>query len=307
MLWRSLLRLVRTATDEPALSRYYSAFRTSRDAPAAFVAKRPLASLQALVAMIRLPSRTAWLTAGPGGEAIRRALRRRVLSGAPLGVTGVSVLDLPRSAGEYVQGRARQTLRRRVRSAESQGITYRAISDPAERRTLLELADEAEKSHPDPRYRISDPDNADLLQHDLWLGAFSAQGEPLLLSVTPTDGEWGLLRYFRTLGRGPQHSDSRYLMCVALVQALADRGVRHVVDTWHPGEIPEGLRQFQRSVGYRLVRVLPRRIRSAAPAGGPATAAPRADRRMLRLRPIDDRVPGIERDDRRCRSSAEGS
>jgi hypothetical protein len=134
---------------------------------------------------------------------------------------------------------------------------------------LLRVAEETERSHPDPLYRIDDPDNEDLLRHDLWLAAYSPQGRPLLLSVTPVDGEWGLLRYFRTLGHGPEHSDTRYLMSTALVEALAERGVRYLVDSWHPGEIPEGLRQFQRSVGYRLVRVFPSdRQRSEA---GPAT------------------------------------
>ncbi|MGY1732441.1 hypothetical protein ACI798_13060 [Geodermatophilus sp. SYSU D01045] len=169
-----------------------------------------------------------------------------------------------------MHGRAKQTLRRRLRAAQRRGITCRPVDDPAERRALVLLADETERSHPDPRYRIDVPENEDLLQHDLWLAAYSPQGHPLLLSVTPVDGEWALLRYFRTLGHGPEHSDSRYLMCVVLVEALARRGVRYLVDTWHPGGIPEGLRQFQRSVGYRLMRVRSRRPRRTNDPDEPA-------------------------------------
>ncbi|SFT53586.1 hypothetical protein SAMN05660657_01435 [Geodermatophilus amargosae] len=279
-VWRGLGHRWWIRTDEPALSRYYSAFRRSGRTSVAFAVRHPVATLLALVATARLPSVQARLSAGPGGAALYEALCRPVVLGAGLGVTGVSVLAVPADPQEYLQGRARQTLRRRFRSAERRGITCRPVDDPAERRALVRLADEAEKSHPDPRYRIDSPDNTDLLEHGLWLVACAPQGRPLLLSVTPTDGEWGLLRYFRTLGHGPEYSDSRYLMCVALVEALAGHGVRYLVDTWHPGGIPEGLRQFQRSVGYRLVRVIPRRTSRVNLPGESAVLArelPRAE------------------------------
>jgi hypothetical protein len=263
-LWRALCRWLRASTDEPALSGYYSTFRRSGADPAGFVLRHPLASVLALVATVRLPSRTLRLSAASDGAALHRALSRPTLFHAPLGATGVSVLPVPSNSADYVHGSGRQTLRRRLRSARRSGVTCRSIDAQEEREALLELANQAERLHPNPRYRIDRPANADLLQYDLWLGAFSAQGQPLLLSVTPIDGEWALLRYFRTLGRGPQQSDSRYMMCVEVVQALSNRGVRYLVDTWHPGEIPEGLRQFQRLVGYRIMRVLPRWSRLAA-------------------------------------------
>jgi hypothetical protein len=266
--WRG----VRAGTAEPALARYYSEYRRSGHGAGAFVLRHPLASLIALVATVRLTSRTARLSAGVGGVAIHRALSRPALFTAPLGLTGVSVLTVPQDPQVYTRGPRKQTLRRRLRAAQRRGITFRPIDDPAERRALLLLADRAERSHPDPRYRIDRPDNEDLLDHDLWLAAFSAQGDPLLLAVTPTDGQWALLRYFRTLGRGPEHSDSRYLMSVALVRALAGRGIRHLVDEWHPGEIPEGLREFQRMVGFRIMRVVPRR-------GSPRPRSPSAPSR----------------------------
>ncbi|WP_456935709.1 hypothetical protein [Geodermatophilus sp. SYSU D00684] len=257
-LWSLVVRRAGRSTDERALSRYYSTYRRSGRTSPAFVLRHPLASLLALVAITGLPSRTASLSATPAGVALYEALRRPALFRAPLGMTGVSVLSIPEDPRGYLHEPGRQTLRRKWRAARRSGLVCRSITDPAERRSLLEVADQAERSHPNPLYRNDRPDNAELFEYDLWMGTFSATGEPLLLSVTPTDGEWALLRYFRTLGRGRQYSDSRYLATVALVEALHQRGVRHLADTWHPGEIPEGLRLFQRWVGYRIQRVTAR-------------------------------------------------
>jgi hypothetical protein len=41
----------------------------------------------------------------------------------------------------------------------------------------------------------------------------------------------------------------------ALVAALAERGVRHLVDSTPPPQLSNGLRHFQRMVGYRYARV----------------------------------------------------
>ena len=84
--------------------------------------------------------------------------------------------------------------------------------------------------------------------------AVSRDGDPLLLSVTPTDGEWALLRWFRTLGQGDEYSNSRCLMSPAVVEALSVRGVRCLIDTTPPRRLPSGLRHFQRMVGFRIVR-----------------------------------------------------
>lgn len=46
----------------------------------------------------------------------------------------------------------------------------------------------------------------------------------------------------------------------ALAEALAERGVRYLVDTAEPQWLPGGLRHFQRMIGFRLVRVRLRRV-----------------------------------------------
>jgi hypothetical protein len=246
------------ATGEASLSDYYAGY-VEAGSTRTHVARHPVRSLAALVAVIRLPTLHPTLSGSAGGRSVRYVLTRPALFGTPLGWTGAAVLDVPVDPQDYLLGASKQTLRRKVRSAERRGITWRGIDDPLERQQLLKQANDAEVAHVDPRYRNHHPDNADLLDHDLWLAAFDRDGVPLLLSVTPTDGAWGQLRYFRIMGSSPAHSDARYFMFPVLVEALAARGVRHLTDAAHPVDLPNGLRHFQRMVGFRLTRVVPRK------------------------------------------------
>jgi hypothetical protein len=124
--------------------------------------------------------------------------------------------------------------------------------------------------HADPSYRVPEPDNDDLLDHDVWLVVEDRDGTPLLLAVAPHDGALATLRYFRTLGWTDAHSDARYLATSALVTELAQRGVRHLLDTATPAEQTNGLRHFQRMVGFRYVRVVLRRRRGPSRRPAPA-------------------------------------
>jgi hypothetical protein len=127
------------------------------------------------------------------------------------------------------------------------------VSDALERRKLLLAADEQERIHPDETYRNLNPDNSDLLGYELWLAAYSAEGHPLLLSVTPVDGDYALLKYFRTLGVGEEFSNARYLMTEVLVDHLIARGVKYLLEGGSLA-IPNGLRHYQRMLGFRFVR-----------------------------------------------------
>ena len=84
-----------------------------------------------------------------------------------------------------------------------------------------------------------------------------------MLAVIPCSGEWAVLRYFRTLAPGQASSDARYLMTEAVAETLGGLGVRHLVDSARPHWLPNGLRHFQRMVGFRLVRL--RGIRAPRP------------------------------------------
>jgi hypothetical protein len=237
------------------LAEYYAGIVTSGLPAWQHVLRHPRQALAAAADIRRLPDHDASIADTPTGRALVATMTCRGPLQIPLGRMGVAVLEVPADPAEYRTGASKQTLRRKVRLAERSGVTWRPVDDPAERAALLQLADAAEAAHADEQYRVPQPDNGDLLGIDLWLVAYSADGRPLLLSVTPTSGEWGHLRYFRTLGSGQEYSDSRYLMTQALVDTLAARGVRHVVDGVHPVDLSNGLRHFQRMVGWRLARV----------------------------------------------------
>jgi len=216
-------------------------------------------SWQAWSAIRRLPVLDANPSDSPGGRAVRSVLEARASYGVPGRLLGTAVLEVPPVPDDYLEGRRAQTLRRKIRSAHKRGLAVRRVADPAERRALLGVANSAEQTHGDPAYRVTAPNNDDLLQHDVWLVVESPEGTPLLLSVTPHDGEFATLRYFRTLGSGVAHTDARYLATSALVSELAEREVRYLIDTATPPEQTNGLRHFQRMVGFRYARV---RLRS---------------------------------------------
>lgn len=240
---------------ERALAVYWTAYVDDGRRGARFILRDVPRSWAAFRAVRRLPAVEARPADTPGGRAVRRVLAARVTYGVPARLLGTAVLEVPADADDYLSGRRAQTLRRRVRSAARLGIKVRRVEDRAERRQLVELANHAERAYADPAYRVPAPRNDDLLDHDVWLTADDPQGRPLLLAVAPYDDEFATLRYFRTLGSSDAHSDARYLASSALVAELAGRGVRYLLDTATPAEQTNGLRHFQRMVGFRYARV----------------------------------------------------
>jgi hypothetical protein len=188
------------------------------------------------------------------GQIIRGYLRR-----SHAGVTtplhqAATVLELPEEPGRYNQGRDRATQRRQARKAAKLGVTWNVVDDAEEKARLLDIAVSYERAHPQSEYRETAPDLRGLLDIELWLVAHH-DGRPLLLSVTAVDGEWALLRYFRTLQSGEVSSAARYLMTGVLAEELVSRGVRYLSDTRTPFRLNSGLRQFSRMVGFRTRRV----------------------------------------------------
>lgn len=219
-----------------------------------FVVRRPLEGLKALVALSRLPGIKVDISSGEiEAAAIRDLLSRHYLL-ARVGGFAAAVLKLPDEAGQYSLGASKQTLRRKVRYAQRLGVHWAEVDDAYERSRLLRLAGEYEQNHPNTTYRNPNPDNKDLLKYRLWLAAYSADGHPLLLSVSPLDGDVALLTYFRTLGAGQEQSNARYLMTQVLVESLISHGVRYLVDSGGLA-MPNGLRHFQRMLGFRIVRI----------------------------------------------------
>ncbi len=240
---------------ERALAAFWTAYVDGGRAGAGYLLRNWRDTWAAMRAVRRLPVVAARPTNTAGGRAVRQVLAARASYGVPGRLLGSAVLVVPADPDDYLLGRHAQTLRRKIRSAERRGLKVRQIDEDGERRDLVEAANHAEQHHVDPAYRVPTPRNDDLFDHDVWLTVDDPQGQPLLLAVTPRDGEFATLRYFRTFGASDMHSDARYLATSALVTELARRGVRYLLDTATPAEQTNGLRHFQRMVGFRYARV----------------------------------------------------
>lgn len=270
-----------SGVSEPELSEIYGRLQehvASGGSPLGHLLHNPGNVLRAVRAIAALPVLEARFSAGPDGRALRAVFREgRVRFGR---WEHRAVVVLPDRVEDVGSGRPNRTLRRQVRHATAAGLRCETVDDPDERRRLVALADEWERSQPGA-YRNPDADNGDLVRFDLWLAVYSAEGLPLLLSVAPVDGGWGCVRYFRTLAPGPDRSGARYLAVHRLQCELVARGVRYLVDNRSPVGLPNGLRHFQRMVGFRLHRV---RVRPEPAVGSAGTApGPRGPLRVLHV------------------------
>jgi hypothetical protein len=252
-----------TETDHQVrVSRYFADYVDCGKPGYFYVVRHPFKSLSALIALFWLPClQVAPSSAGAEGAAIRALLSPRATALlSPRSVLtrtmgfATAALRLPLEPGQYSLGASKQTLRRKVRRARMLGIRWAEVSDQQERLDLLKFAEERERTHPDPTYRNLDPDIRSLLGYRLWLVAYSAEGRPLLLSVTPVDGELAALGYFRTLGSGKEQGNARYLMTEVLVEHLVARRVRYLLDGGSLA-LPNGIRHFQWMVGFRIYRI----------------------------------------------------
>lgn len=263
---RSLLRAggSRTSGSESSVDRRYeerearvSSFwerRAESGQRLRFFLRHPRLTARAVADVQALRRVPAILSDSVEGLALRSYLRRRVLGLLSLATIGACVLPVPADPAEYSEGRHRQTLRRKARAAERAGVTCRRVDDPGERRALVRLLDEVLPTKSDQRYRQHGTDHSFLLHRALWTAAYDGDGRPLVVAVTPFDGEWAVLEAFISLGETRQNSDARYLLTRAVVEQLSVVGVRYLVDTASPYELTNGLRHFQRMVGFRIAR-----------------------------------------------------
>jgi hypothetical protein len=166
----------------------------------------------------------------------------------------VSMLNIPAQRGLHERGRGRKTLRRMCRKAVARGIHCRIVRDCGERQRLTHLAAEHERHHPDVRYRREHPNTSDLDEGGLWLAAYADDQRPLVLSVTLLAGDTAALRFFLTLESTQEATLGRYLLTTYLVDELAERRTRHLVDTRNPISIPSGLHHFALMVGFEVTR-----------------------------------------------------
>jgi len=257
---------------EARLSLYWQQQQESGTRVLGYAVRHPALTARAVADLLALPRLDAGLTGSHEGGLLRQHLTRRRYGAAnghtlrelltwwgTLARTGACVLSIPSDGSQYSDGASRQTLRRKVRAAERQGVCSRRVDHLAEQRELVRMLDLVLPHKSDHRYRQYNTDHSFMVGVGLWTAAFDHNGQPLVLAVTPFDGQWALLQCFISLGETQQHSDARYLLTKAMVQQLADRGVRYLVDSRSPMELTNGLRHFQRMVGFRIarIRVLP--------------------------------------------------
>lgn len=237
-----------------SISDYWQEQKASGRGLLRYAIRRPLRTLRMARDTMRLPVLPARISETSDGRMIRAALTKhhRLCKPVTLARSGLCMLRVPAVAADYSAGSSKQTLRRKVRAAQKAGVVWRSIDDADERRALAETICAAVPKK--ARYGYTNDQSA-FLKGSLWTAAFGPQGEPLVLAITPYDGEWALLQYFNSLGETQMHSDARYLLTQAVVERLSTLGVRHLFDSVRPSRLSAGLWRFQRMVGYEMARV----------------------------------------------------
>lgn len=255
---RADVRTSKTEADRQ-LSNFWKCYVESGRGGFGYPLRNPLASLRALRAIRRLPVVDAAAQSDtPGGQEVRRILDQKGPLGLPARWWGFAVCPVTSGPTDFLKTPDAKKLRYYLRRATAEGLSCRAVS-PAERAGLVEQANQRERIHPNHNYRVTQPRNDDLLGHDFWLVAEDDTGQPLLLAVVAVDGTFAVLRYFRTLGDSEGHSLSRYLAHQYIIEALAAQGVQWLIDTDPPAAQTNGVRLFQRNLGFRYMHV--RRIK----------------------------------------------
>jgi hypothetical protein len=237
---------------EESLSRFFADYVQSGRS-VRHLLSHPRALSRALVGLGRLPVVPVRTGREGDGIAIRAALRRPLKLIVLRGVS--AVLEIPPSRAEYLAGRPKHGLRQNIKVGEKLRMTTRTVVDRDERIALLNYANHYERINPVAEFRTVAPDNDDMLAMGLWTLTEASDGSPLLLAVAAIDESVAMLRYYRTLADSDAASAARYLTMPFLVDRLRDLGVTHLAETAQPQWLPNGLRQFQRKVGFRLVRL----------------------------------------------------
>lgn len=212
-----------------------------------FVMRNWRLAAKAAVNHLLLPRLEARLSNAPQAKTIEKTLKHRLISRL-----GAFVLPIPAHPNDYSTGSSKQTLRRKVRAAQKAGVTWRSVDDPAEQHDLVALMHRVLPTK--SRYRNS-ADHSFLVGIGPWTVAYGPSGDPLVVAITPYDGEWALLQGFVSLGETQQHSDARYLLTQVIVERLSALGVRYLVDNTSPHHLSAGLWHFHRMIGFSMARV----------------------------------------------------
>ncbi|MCJ2125855.1 hypothetical protein [Methylobacterium sp. J-077] len=245
------------------VSNFWRQHKESNSRIRMFVIRNPITSSKAILGHLFLPRLTADLNQTRVGSTIKEVINRKILFGTfSLGFFGACVLHIPVNAADYSAGSRKQTLRRKVRAARKLGVTWRSVIDPEEQRALIDTLHAYVPAK--TRIRLEGNDWSGLVGSKSWTVGYGPDEKPLLIAVTPHDGQWAIIDLFVTLGETQIHSDARYYLTQVVVEKLSALGVRYLLDTDSANNLPAGLWHFQRMIGFRVARV--RVARSATKA-----------------------------------------
>lgn len=239
---------------ESAVAEFFGSFEGGGGDAVRFSLKNPLAAIRMQSNIGRLPTVEARLVADGDSEAVLQGLLRphRFARRMVRGTTAVLALT-----EDYLQGssESKRSLRTKYHRGTRRGFRVVRPQTLEEKRAYLQIANDFERTQPHEHYRNENPQNDYLLEYSNWMVAVDAEGTPLILTVPTVSGEWAVLQHFKTLAATDDARLARFWMSVELVQALRAMGVGYIADSLSPIGLPPGLRDFQRRLGYRLVRV----------------------------------------------------
>ena len=253
------------------ISSFWQAHKNSNLRIRSFALRDWRLTAQAVVNHLLLPRLEVRLSDASQAQAIERALKRRWLPFITICSIGACVLPIPANPSEYSMGSSKQTLRRKVRAAQKAGVTWRSVDDPAEQHELVALFHRVLPTKSRSRYR-NFADHSFLVGIGPWTVAYGPSGDPLVIAITPYDGEWALLQGFVSVGETQLHSDARYLLTQVIVERLSVMGVRYLADSTSPHHLSAGLWHFHRMIGFSMARVQVVRsdVQSSSPLKMPA-------------------------------------
>ena len=213
-------------------------------------------SWAALRAVRRLPRLQATPSDSPGGRAVRAVLAARASYGIPGRLLGTAVLEVPPDPETYLRGRRAQTLRRKIRSAERRGLA----GPPGRGRGRA--PGPGRRPPTKPRSTTSTRPTGSRSRTTTTCST-TTSGSPW---TTPTAGRCSWRSRLATASSrrcatsAPWARATRTAMPATSPAArwsteLSRHGVRYLVDTATPPEQTNGLRHFQRMVGFRYARV----------------------------------------------------
>jgi hypothetical protein len=222
--------------------------------------RHPGQLMEVAAAILRLPRLQVIVSAESHGENLIKRLGRRSFS-AMGWYPAESAMVLPVDEATYLRGKARQALRTNVTRAKKDGLRCLRVSDADERKRWTDEIFAARTA----------PENlAEFMEHYETRGAVGptdmhvivdAEDQLVALCEVAVDTETAMVDVFVKMPDHPSAAVARYMMLLDIVSGLIDRGVKVLLVDASRLHVSEGIRYFQRRVGFEPYNVRVRRTR----------------------------------------------